>query len=292
MHLLVVDALAVLTRFGAQALPLVFLNDHKLTGAEGQIVRYPRGTRFDAEVAEAFRKSGLSEADFVYTEKLHQALATTLPERYRFPFASLSFVELDKTITALVQINRKSGRVRTVLSQMELYRRNGNNIEVLLGFGEEITAARWNALKAVVDKRQRFDIRYSECGIIVFVDLRPQGENFLQRFYRNSDLVTSLVGHRHDERVKIAPDFVRELDVFTVDDPGKLLDVYQEKNARLIIIGDALSDDYKTALARVKHHDPFARFLMATNIDQGHLDAFLLQVRKTYLADNYNIDDY
>ena len=289
MQLRIQDALGVFSAFGPQNVPLVFLND-VAAGATG--LRFPRGTRFDRQVAEALESGGVPEADFLYTEKLAVALRRLFPDRFRLPFATLSFIEMDKYMQALPVINKKSRRERRIVSCMELYRRNGPLIEVLLEYEQVITPEIWNGLKTRLDKKQRFDIRFSEAGIIVFVDLRPESENYLQRFYRNSDLVTSLVGHRSDEHVHIAPDFNGELDVFTVDDPDKLLDTYISRNARLIIIGDTLSEDYKKALASVKQYDPFARFMMATNIDQGHLDSFLLQVKKSYLANNFNIDDF
>jgi len=292
MQVRIQDALGVFSRFGPQNVPLVFLTDVRLRGDGGAVKRFPRGTRFDNEVAEVLQQLNISEVDFLYTEKLSLALRRLYPERYRAPFATLSFVELDKSLHALQAINRKSNRRREIVSGMELYRRNEKKLEVLLEYGQTISAAFWNDLKTRVEKKQRFDIRFSESGIIVFVDLRPEGGNYLQRFYRNSDLVTSLVGQRSDEHVRIAPDFNGELDVFAVDDPDKLLDTYINRNARLIIIGDELSEDYKVALAKVKGYDPFARFMLATNIDQGHLDSFLIQVKKSYVANNFNIDDF
>ncbi|MCK5269014.1 MAG: hypothetical protein KAR07_12615, partial [Spirochaetes bacterium] len=230
--------------------------------------------------------------DMIYNEKLMSYLRKEFKDQYRLPYEQISFFQMDKTISAFKEINKKSMRQRKLISLSEIYKKEGSAITVLIEYGEEVDFAKWNNIKTKIDKKQRFDVKYDENGIIVFVDLRPEGENYLQRFYKNSDLVTSLVGRKTSDSIRISPDFIRETDVYTVDDPTVLLDEYIKKKARLILIGDTLSPDYKNALAKVKTYDKFARFMLAMNIDQRNLDSFLEQVKKSYCSDNFSIDDY
>jgi hypothetical protein len=51
-------------------------------------------------------------------------------------------------------------------------------------FGENMNYERWQELKTKIDKKKSIFFRYSEYGIIVFVDLRPGGDDYLKRFYK------------------------------------------------------------------------------------------------------------
>jgi len=253
------------------------------------LIKY--GTEFNSALGKELLKDNIESIELRYDAKLVAVLIKTYPVKYRRPYGKMDFFKMDKTLQVLQQINRKSKRQRTVILLNELYAGDGDKI-VLVESGEELSYEKWNNIKPELDKKETFYYRFKECGIIVFVDLRPGGENYLDRFYKNSDLVTSLVGHKQDDQIAISSDFIREYDVYTVDEPEKLLSVYKESNARLIIVGDVLSDEYKKALFQVKGYDPYARFMLATNIDQKDREQFLVQVSKSYHADNYSLDDY
>lgn len=292
MQVRVDEAIAVYEKYRDLHVPMIFLHDLRFSVPDSGPKIIKHSSPFNSQIGKILRSAGVEEVELIFNERMVAFLANLFPARYRQPFGQLTFFELDKILTAFREMNKKSQRQRGIICVNEVYRREGNMLSVLIEYGEQIEYEKWNDIKTKIDKKQKFDYRYSENGIIVFVDLRPEGDNYLQRFYRNSDLVTSLVGRRREETIRIAPDFNRELDVYTVDDPGKLLDVYIAKNARLIIVGDTLSQEYKNALAKVKTYDRFARFMLATNIDQRNLSEFLSLVHKSYVSDNFSIDDF
>ncbi|MCK4906268.1 MAG: hypothetical protein KAS64_01880 [Spirochaetes bacterium] len=292
MHIPLKTAIDLFNEYPGQNLSMAFLSTvrFQLPGTGQMLLR--SGTRFTAETGNMLAQGGVDNVDMIYNEKLMSYLRKEFKDQYRLPYEQISFFQMDKTISAFKEINKKSMRQRKLISLSEIYKKEGSAITVLIEYGEEVDFAKWNNIKTKIDKKQRFDVKYDENGIIVFVDLRPEGENYLQRFYKNSDLVTSLVGRKTSDSIRISPDFIRETDVYTVDDPTVLLDEYIKKKARLILIGDTLSPDYKNALAKVKTYDKFARFMLAMNIDQRNLDSFLEQVKKSYCSDNFSIDDY
>ncbi len=291
MLVAVAEAVTVFDKYHATGLRMKIIVPlrYNASNSESKLVKY--GDEFSSALGQELLDAKVESIELRYDTKLVVALIKTFPVKYRRPYGKIDFFKMDKVLQVLKKINRKSQRQRHVILLNELYA-GDNDREILFESGEKLTYDKWNSIKPKIDKKETFFYRYKECGIIVFVDLRPGGENFLNRFYKNSDLVTSLVGHRHDDNVSISSDFIREYDVFTVDEPEKLLEVYKESNARLIIVGDVLSDEYKKALFSVKGYDTYARFMLATNIDQKNREQFLVQVAKSYHADNYNLDDY
>jgi hypothetical protein len=286
------EAMEVEKKFGELNVPLFLLTDMRYQPPGGAQKAVRRGTQLEPSLLQELVDAGESRVNCVYSEKLLMALSRLFPQQYRLPFRTVSYVELDKILHAMVKINSMSRRKREVICVDEVYRKEESLVSVLLPYGSTLDLETWNAVKIKIDRKRKFAIRFNEHGIIVFVDLRADGPDYLQRFYRNSDLVTSLVGHRHDATTVIAPDFLSEFDVYTVDDPGRLLPVYMENQTRLIIVGDVLSDEYKKALIAVRNHDKFARFIVATNIDQKNLDIFLSQVKKSYCSDNFDFEEY
>ncbi|HBE04041.1 MAG TPA: hypothetical protein DC049_16435 [Spirochaetia bacterium] len=186
------------------------------------------------------------------------------------------------------EINKTSGRKRTVFHCGELYKNaEEGNYNIQLAWNEEITAEKWNSLKRTIPRTSRIAYRFNEYKIIILVDLRPAGDDYIKRFYKNSDLVTTLVNRKKGSNIRISPDFNRLTDVVTVEDPSRLLAVYQESCARLVIVGDALSEIYQKALAEVKRYDRYARFMLAVNIDQAKIDYFLSQIKLNYHRNNW-----
>jgi hypothetical protein len=119
--------------------------------------------------------------------------------------------------------------------------------------------------------------------------LRPGGDDYLKRFYKNSDLVTSLVGRKSTDQIVIAPDFIGSADVICVDNPENLMPEYSNGRWRLIIVGDNLSKDYADALQMVKNYDRYVRFMMATNIDLAKKEDFISTVKESYNKDNWQL---
>ena len=193
-------------------------------------------------------------------------------------------------------INKKSRRKRHLICSQDVLNEKKDiknpADKVLLNYNEEMTINKLVPIKRRLMMNEEIALRFSEVGIIIFVDMRG-GEKFLERFYKNSDLVTSLVGHRQRNKdFTIATDLDPIHDIYTEEDPSSLLDTYLNTNARLIIVGDNPDEEYKNALRQVKEADPYVRLMIATHVDQSHLDNFLQQVKQAYDRDHWDINRY
>ncbi len=238
----------------------------------------------------------IKEAFVQYTPDLHNTLIAEFPQKYRHYAARLPFHTIFSLCKAYHFINKNSGRKRHLICCEDILnpptRFQTSENRLLLEYDTALDAKKLLSVKHMFDSNEKISVRFSECGIIIFVDMRA-GDGFLERFYKNSDLVTSLIGQRQDpERIIISPDIHLLYDIITVDDPGKLLTIYKQTHSRLIIIGEVPDDEYKTALMQVKDFDPYARFLVATNIDQANINDFLTQVRAAYRQDHFDVNTY
>lgn len=272
-------------------LPLVFLTGVGFNTPQGKKIDIAPTSKFKLELAKPLKEAGITEIDVLYTEAIYSKLISINSLKYRRPIGKKTFVDIDKILNEYKEINKKSKRHRYLISCSEQYTRDKfGRIIPILKFGENLTYERWQEVKPKIDKKKGIYIRYSENGIIVFVDLRPGGEDYLKRFYKNSDLVTSLVGRKSTDKIVISPDFIGSADVISVDDPEKLMPEYSNGKWRLIIVGDTLSQDYAEALQMVKQYDKYVRFIMATNIDLSKKDQFIMRVKEAYNSDNWEID--
>lgn len=271
-------------------LPIIFLNGITFKARLGKEINIHPQTRFTREHSVLLREAKINSFSIYFTDLLYKGLISTNPMKFRKPFSRGNYIEIDKILLEFKDISGKTKRKRYLISCSEKYVKDGRGrFFPALKFGEPINYKRWQEIKPQINLQQPINFRYSENGIIVFVDLRPGGDDYLQRFYKNSDLVTSLVGRKQTDKVTIAPDFIGSIDVITVDDPKNLLKEYSNGNWKLIIVGDTLSKDYATALAQVKNYDRYVRFIMATNINLSKKEAFLKQVKQAYNKDNWEI---
>jgi hypothetical protein len=160
---------------------------------------------------------------------------------------------------------------------------------ILFGHNDVLDYRIWNEKKRQVNKEQKFNFRSSECGIILFVNMKPDAEtSYVERFRKNTDLVTSIVTRKKDSRVEISPDFIPAEDTISVNDPDNLLNVYMNSNARLIIIGETITEPYKRSLLQVKQYDRFVRMMVVPHINPGEIDHFLMQVKMVYNSDRWS----
>ncbi len=269
-------------------LPLIYIDPIEAKTKSGKNISIVANSKFKVEDKSMLKDADIYEINVLYTEALYSKLILLNSLKYRRPYGKKSFIEIDKILTEYNEINKKSKRKRYLISCSEQYMRNNSGrIIPILKFKDNLTYDRWQEVKPRLDKKKSIYFRYSENGIIVFVDLRPGGEDYLNRFYKNSDLVTSLVGRKSTDKIVIAPDFLGSADVISVDDPKKLLPEYSNGNWRLIIVGDTLSKEYAEALQMVKNYDRYARFMMATNIDLTRKEDFIQKVKNQYTKDNW-----
>ncbi len=233
---------------------------------------------------------GVQEIDILFTRHVYECLCTFCPENYRLHSSVKSFIEIDKIINTYRTINRSSKRQRSISFLHEFYNPKGG-YEPLIRFNETIDFKKWNSIKRMFKKDSKLPILYNEIGIIVFVDLTQKGDGYIDRFKKNADLCTLLAQRKSEySGISISSDFNSLTDIWTVNEPENLLETYIEHNARLIILGDTITKDYKDALMKVKKYDKFARFFVATDINPSDFKPLLLKIKKAYNTDNYTIE--
>lgn len=238
-----------------------------------------------------FSDIGVKEINLLYTTLLYNSLCNYCPESFRLPSALKTFYEIDKIINTYDRINKISKRKRSISLLFELYNHEGKRYNPVLQYNEPIDFQKWNSVKKRIRKDAKIPILYNEIGIIVFVDLMKKGNDYINRFQKNADLC-SLVAQRKGDYTdfNFSPDFNTMTDIWTVNDPVRLLETYINNKVRLIIIGDKVNEAYKAELLKVKKYDRYARFMVATNINPAHCKPLLMGIKKAYNTNNYDIE--
>jgi hypothetical protein len=233
---------------------------------------------------------GIDEIEIFYTAPLYDILAKEYPADFRKPWGRIRMSEMDKVLEDLKNVNAQSTRkrfVRMVGDICGIDMARGKRI-ILLRHNEPLDFKKWNALKRDIDRNQVFPYRNSEVAIIIFVDLRMgMHKDYIERFKINTDLISLIVSRSQEPTHMIAPDFVPTEDVLSVTEPSALLEEYIRSNARLIIIGEKLDDEYKRALLHVRNYDRFVRLMVVPTLDQHNLADFFRQVRLVYANDRW-----
>jgi hypothetical protein len=264
----------------------VYLDDFTLEGK-----RFRSGDDLSRTDIEFFEKAGLKEVKVLYNEKLYSLLSSEFPLEYRKPYGNMDFIRMDRHLDVLNGVSGMSRRKRFVFVVGDVY--GYDNVTgkktVLATHNDAMDYKRWNDIKRFLNKDQRFSYRNCECAIIIFVNMKPDAEtNFLERFKKNTDLVTALVARKKDSKVEIAPDFIPTEDVISVSDPETLLEIYRKSYAKLIIIGENISESYKRSLLQVKQYDKFARMMVVPSVNARDIDHFLQQVKLVYNSDRWS----
>ena len=236
------------------------------------------GSRMDAKVLTDSEAAGIMEVPVRLDYQLLKPLCVH-DQSFRSPYGVGHLPRLRERLALLETCNSRSKKRRTLHSAAEVYL---TDVEPVFSFNQEITAKMLDRIPVKEQAALRVAYRYSELKILVLLDMRPNGADYSKRFYRNTELISALMGKKRPHSVVISPDLIPASDVHTVEDPKKLLSRYQETNARLIIVGDALIPEYTRALVEVKTFDPFARFMLAAKIDLTDLAAFLQTVSSNY----------
>lgn len=227
------------------------------------------------------KKNKVEEVEIIYSRETHASLHSVHALRYRNAYASASLKSLGKQIRLLQNSVKNSDRRRVIISCEDIYvdEKNGD-YTLMLEYGEEISGRKWHTIKEKMGLSKRLSFRFSEIGVIVLIDLRPRGEDYIKRFYKNSALVSFVSEYK--ALLKIAPDLVVSADYHIADSPAALESLYKETHSRLIVIGDAFSPDYKRALGNIKKYDKYARFMLAPNIEEIGEDEFIRQLKLHY----------
>lgn len=236
-------------------------------------------------------RAGHKELEIVYTETLYDYLKMEYPSEFRKPYGWIDFISIDRHLEVLEKINVLSKRKRFLSIVGDVYgvdHRTGGRI-VVLNHDETLDYRKWNDLKRYIHRDQKFFYRNSENAIILLVNLKSDADgNFIDRFKKNTELITAIVSRKKGSIIGIAPDFLPTEDVVSVTDPDKLLGEYIKSNARLIIIGETLTEGYKKSLLQVRQYDKYVRMMVVPFIDPKSVEHFLMQVKLVYNSDRWS----
>ncbi len=239
-----------------------------------------------------FKNCNVSKIEILCQEKIYTILSEEFPAEYRKPSGAVNYLQMDKHLENLQNVNLQSRRKRFLYVIGDYYgidHSNGKRI-IALTHNEKMDYRKWSSMRRYIDKEQKFPYRNSESAIILFVNMTPDAEgNYVERFKKNTDMVAALVTRKKDSNITISPDFVPTEDVITVNNPAQLFDVYRESDARLIIIGETLSDSYRESLLKVKQFDKYVRIMVVPSIDTKNLNHFLTQVKLVYNSNRWEL---
>ena len=235
-------------------------------------------------------ENNIEEVKIYYEHTVYKYLCGEFPNSFRKPTQKMNFLQFDRYLEMLNSINNQSKRKRYVKMVGDIYgidSKEGTRTSII-AHDESVDYKKWNSLKRNMDKDHIFYFRSSEVPIVIFVDLSNRADSkYVERFTKNTDLISIMVSKVGDRKEIIAPDFIPTEDVISVTDPNLLLEEYIKSNARLIIIGEQLNDSYKKALISIRKYDRFVRMLVVPTLDRSNLDHFFKQVHLVYNTDRW-----
>lgn len=237
----------------------------------------------DLDLIKSCREAGLEKVNLIYSKDLLKKLNVIAPTEYRMAYALDRLAIVGRLLRLLQDESKNSGRERAIISSEDVYKDpKKGDYSLLLSFGEKLSGRKWHKLKKLKGKDWRLSYRYNEHGILVLIDLRPRGGDYLQRFFKNSRLISVFKGGKGKKPLRLSPEMAPGGDIHIVDDHRDLLKLYKKHSARLIVVGDALAEDYKRALVKVKEYDRYARFMLAANVDEMEEAEFIKGVALNY----------
>jgi hypothetical protein len=244
-----------------------------------------KGVVPEMDALPALLEKGVGTIDVTYSHEFYKELSTVNSDLFPKPLKVSSVAELQKELRFISFANENSRYHREVLSCMEVYDSAGS---VLIECNEKISFERMDELKERFIKGEYIAYRYSEHKIIVLVNLRPVGEDFVRRFMVNAGITNNLIKElKSSPFINIISKLEAKRDILIVDEPERLEKIYKDNHVRLIIIGDAMTAEYRSALVAVKKYDPYARFMLANKINPANVPKFLLEAELNYARDNW-----
>jgi hypothetical protein len=235
-------------------------------------------------------KSGIKELEVQYNVTLYEYLIREYPVEYRRPARWVDSATLEKILAELEQVNAQSKRKRFLYIIGDVYRSDGRPAqqEIIFRHGDKLDFQKWKGNKIYIDSGQKFFLRNSETGIIIFGAIKADDYVDEKDGYRKKiDLVGSMLSHKFDKKFEISPDFIPNKDIYRVDSPGKLAEEYINSNARIIAISETLTPSHKEALLQVKRYDPFVRMMVMPPLNPDTIDDFLIQLKMVYNTDRW-----
>ncbi len=230
---------------------------------------------------EGLKNASIGEINVFYTAPLIEKLRECFPAAYKKPSGVKNIVELDRIMEEIGYANANSQKKRHIISLSEMYRKTDAGHSSIIHYGEKIDHIRWNQLKSELNRNTVIQYAYSECGIIIFFILNPKDPDYPRKFMNFTTLVSMLVSE-HAVEAEISGDFNPEKDVYTVNDPSRLLNVYHDTNASLIITGEDINEEYRLALTSLRAFDRYAKIMVIKNPDPKNIKEILARVKIEY----------
>jgi len=166
---------------------------------------------------------------------------------------------------------------------MEYYDEKNN---LVLEYGQDVTLKKWPPLSGFFGESELVAFRYSEYQIVILANLKPNNDEFYNRFQINTNVINALTQNLYSikELTNLSTCSLKN-DLIIVDEPETLVNVYKDGNIRLIIIcGHDLSEEERQVLMEIKRYDPYARFMLVKKYKEGQ---FLFDVELNYIRDNW-----
>lgn len=235
-------------------------------------------------------KTGVKELEVQYNVTLYEYLIREYPVEYRRPARWVDSATLERILTDLEQVNAQSKRKRFLYIVGDVYRSEAKagQQEIALRHGDRLDIQKWKGIKIHIVSGQKFFLRDSEIGIIIFGSVRSEDYVDDKDGYRKKiDLVGSMLSHKFDKKFEISPDFIPNKDVYRVETPGKLAEEYISTDAKLIAFNENLTAQQKEALLQVKRYDPFVRMMVIPPLSPDKIDDILIQMKMVYNTDRW-----
>jgi hypothetical protein len=236
------------------------------------------------------KKSRVFEIEVVFNVTLYEYLNREYPVEYRRPAMWLDYTALERYLEELDAANAQSKRKRYLTLVGDVYRGDikSGQTQAVLRHGDRLEFNKWRVSKMYIDTSQKFFLRTSETGIIVFGALRAEEYADETDGYRKKiDLMGAMLSHRNDKKFEIAPDFIPNKDLRIVALPGQLAEEYINTEARLIIIDENLTAPQKDALLQVRNYDQFIRLMLAPPLTHQNIEHVLLQIKMMYNTERW-----
>lgn len=251
--------------------------------------KYKAGAEINHRDIDLLARSGVEWIEVKYNVTLYEYLNHEFPEQYRRPLRWLDYYALDQYLEELEQVNTRSERKRYLTLVGDVYRSDGKShgSEIVFRHGDRLDYQKWKSNKIFIASGQKFFVRSSENGIILFGDIRSEDYADDDGFRRRIDLIETMEARQGEEKFEISPDFIPGRDVRRVTLPGKLAEEYISSGARLVVIGEKITAVHKEAILQVKGYDPYVRMMVTPPINPQNIDHMLLQIKMMYNTDRW-----